>query len=211
MIASSSPPFAFIHIWKTAGSSFREILTPYSESSAFSKLLFRTGMSQSMIRDPFRRKYDVHATYQVIENAFGREKLSNLFTFAVVRNPWDWHVSLYHYMQQQQTHYQRDLAMSLKDFGEYLRWRSSEEPIDQRHFIVDTNGDVAVDYVGRFEALEEVLDVLRKRIGLEARLPVVRKSQHKDFRTYYTSDWMVDCVRKMNQTDIDEFNYTFSP
>lgn len=209
MILSRKHNFVFIHIWKTAGSSLREALYPYGTPNLIGRVFAKIGLSQALIPNSFLRHYDVHATFADLEASLEPQVLDDMFSFAVVRNPWDWHVSLYHYMQQQKGHYQRDLALNLEDFGSYLHWRSSAEMIDQIHFLRGGNGRIGVKYVGRFEDLGGLQERFHVASGLDLSIGRVRQSSHSDYREYYTKDWMVECVREMNAEDITEFGYDF--
>jgi hypothetical protein len=209
MILSKEKKLAFIHIWKTAGTSLRSVLADYSSHTIRGRVMKKLNIPQALLNDPYKRFYDVHTSYSEISEILGEEELNSLYTFGVVRNPWDWHVSLYHYMQQQSTHYQNAEAVKFNDFEYYLKWRLENEVIDQRHFLVDKNDIVAVNYIGRFEALDQVMENLKNVLRINAVLPKKRASKHEDYRKYYKNDGMIDCVAKMNEKDITEFKYDF--
>ena len=75
MLLSESKEFIFFHLYKTAGTSLRHVLKPYC------------GLNES-------KHYNVNG---YLTNA-DKDIYEKYFTFGFVRNPWDWQVSLYHYM-----------------------------------------------------------------------------------------------------------------
>jgi hypothetical protein len=91
------------------------------------------------------------------------------FTFAFVRNPWERVVSefLFHHRHR-------------CDFKTFLfdRWPRPEDDdfdrglafhrhvLPQSRFVTDARGDVAVDFIGRFEALDRDFALVCDRIGI---------------------------------------------
>jgi hypothetical protein len=107
------------------------------------------------------------------------------YTFAFVRNPFSWQVSLYHYMKQNKDHYQHELIENMTDFEEYIEWRVSEDKHLQSEFITDEKGNIIVDYVGKVENIEDDFNNICENIGLQANLPHKNASSHKHYEHYY--------------------------
>lgn len=210
MVISKQKNFIYIHIWKTAGTSLRMALKPYDSRSCYARGLSVLRLPQALVRDPYQRSYDVHSTYRDVESIFPRSELEHFWIFGVVRNPWSWHVSLYHYMRQQESHYQRELANSFRDFSAYIAWREEAEPITQIDFLTDSKGQLAVDYVGKMENLDELVGLLKDRFEMDIRLPVMRVSKHRHYTEYYKDKGLIEAVERMNSRDINEFGYEFS-
>ena len=78
----------------------------------------------------------------------------------------------------------------------------------QADWIVDQNGQIIVDYLGRFENLVEDFNNLCDIIGISEKLPQLRTSQHRDYRTYY-NDKTKRIVEEIYKKDIEIFNYEF--
>jgi hypothetical protein len=150
----------------------------------------------------------VHSSAREIKEKLPKKIYDTYFKFAFVRNPWDWQVSLYHYMLQTPVHFQYDLAKSLKDFDHYLEWRVNEDKNLQKDFVTDHNGNLIVDFIGRFENIEKDFEYICKKLDLRCSLPHVNRSHHRDYRTYYnekTKQLIYDHFKE----DIDFFGYTF--
>jgi hypothetical protein len=105
------------------------------------------------------------------------------FKFAFDRNPWDRQVSFYHHRYRRQS--------EPPPFASFIKGDSRARI--NNYEIYSIGGDVAVDFVGRFERLEEDLKHALGQVGLtlDQALPraktTFRKSA-KPYRDYYDSD-----------------------
>ena len=133
------------------------------------------------------------------------------YTFAFVRNPWDWQVSLYEFMRGDPTHWQHPIVIK-QNFDEYIEWRIKEDLKTQYQFLSDKGDNespLSLDFIGRFERLNQDFSELRLRLGVSGELTHVNKSKrNKDYRTYY-SDRSRDSIAEALQLDIKTFGYEF--
>jgi hypothetical protein len=81
------------------------------------------------------------------------ELFQTYYKFAFVRNPWDLMVSYYHFIQSRPEHHRNPKVQSLDSFEEYLAYEIKQDKISQTRFLMDANGELLVDYVGRCEGL----------------------------------------------------------
>ena len=123
------------------------------------------------------------------------------FKFAFVRNPWDLLVSWYNYDKR-----------GYRKFKKYILNKAWYEP---KHLfkgcfdrISDNNGNIIVDFVGRFENIREDFQYVCKQIGIEADLPHKNKGKRGDYRKYYNSA-MAEVVEQEFAKDIEVFGYKF--
>ncbi len=137
------------------------------------------------------------------------------FKFAFVRNPWDWQVSVYHFILREPTSSTHAAVKACGSFPAYLEWvvqTASPYPKGitklQSEMITDDAGQLLVDFVGRYENLAADYNTIREKIGIEDSLPHVNKSQHKDYREYYDTHTR-DLVAEHFRQDIELFGYTF--
>jgi hypothetical protein len=89
----------------------------------------------------------------------------------------------------------------------------SETPIasqrrGQMDWLVNENGKVIVDYVGKFENLEKDFEYIRKRLKIIKPLPKTNSTKHGFYRDVYDSE-MIEFVRKQCASDIEVFDYEF--
>ena len=156
-----------------------------------------------------------HRTVQELKTEISEDRWQKAFKFTIVRNPWGRVVSLYHYrMRNNQT----GLGEENVSFENWLKRTLVEQDpqyydkpkmfLPQVDWLVNENDQIDVDFIGRFERLNEDFDVIAQRIGTKAKLPHVNASKHKHYSAYY-SDEAVEIVRNWYTKDIAEFGYQF--
>jgi len=182
-------PFIFIHINKTAGTSIgRAIGLPVKHHLMATEVIDRIGM------DAWNQAYK----------------------FTVVRNPWDKVVSHYEYRRKKNKTEiaSRGVPFSewvIKTYGEnkdafyYNNPRSFQAQVE---WLKDTNGVISMDYIIRFESINEDFEHVRAVIGLEAELPHLNASTRTGYQTYYDNETR-EIVARWFREDIAAFNYDF--
>jgi hypothetical protein len=210
MILSHQKKFIYIHIYKVAGMSIRSALQPFDEMSKkefpwYENIKFDLGQ-----RFKFLSGWALdHIKAKQVKKYLAPEVYNNYYKFTFVRNPWDWQVSLYHFMLQVPNHPQHRLVTKMKSFDEYIEWRVNEDLELQRDFIYDDQGNKILDFVGRFEHLQEDFNVICQNIGLApVQLPYINKSKHKPYKEYY-SEHSKNLIGKAFKEDIELFKYEF--
>ncbi len=156
-----------------------------------------------------------HVTALEQRSALGNRLWENKFSFAFVRNPWDRVVSQFHYRRE------RDLTGLRSQEVEFREWIglvfADRNPLyldkarmfmPQVEWIADGQGNIMVDYVGRFERLEEDFGEVCRRIGREAVLPHVKASTRSHYREYF-DDATADLVGRWYAADVERFGYCF--
>ena len=138
--------------------------------------------------------------------------LLTYFKFAFVRNPWDRVVSAYENIirthRMPNLHY-LDPNQSFEEFVQYLE--STNLEYEDVHFRLQT---VLVpieemDFIGRFENLENDLNLLMEMLELENReILHLNKTEHTHYSHYYTDETR-DIIARIYKTDIEAFNYKF--
>jgi hypothetical protein len=200
----------YVHIYRVAGTSIRDALTRYAyfpDRQLPIKLLRKIGMHH-LVRHYRLEQFDGHATAQEIKEKLPPRIFKSFFKFAFVRNPWDWQVSLYHFMLQNKSHRQHRLIESLGSFEKYLEWRVNEDLHLQKDFVVDAHGKLLVDFVGKYFSLAEDFRYVCQRIGCNSALPHLNSSLHGDYREYYTGR-TIEIVAEAFKEDIEYFGYSF--
>ena len=200
--------FIFIHVYRAGGMSVGKALKPYAWAP-----------NPHLLKVPLLRKMGRTGLHRLQDHYYGHIKAKELkaalpevfddfFKFTFVRNPWAWHVSIYHDVRQRTDHPEYDLFRGLRTFEEYLEWRVLERPEQQREFVLSDDGELLVDFIGHHETLHEDFETVCRRVGIEPTLPYVNRSSHDDFREYYT-DQTRALVAEVWKGDIDYFGFEF--
>ena len=92
MIISRKHKFIFVHIPKVGGTSIKKCLLPFYDRKKELEKIPKGLRSSNVIA----RK---HAYASVLLQALGKNIWRSYFKFAFVRNPWDWVVSIYHFIR----------------------------------------------------------------------------------------------------------------
>jgi hypothetical protein len=80
----------------------------------------------------------------------------------------------------------------------------------QSDYVIDLQGNLIVDFIGRYENLAEDFEEACRRIGIATpKLLHSRKAERgKDYRSYYT-DASAEWVKEHYRADIEHFGYAF--
>jgi len=216
MLISKKYKFIFIHIYKNAGTSIASALKPYAQSDwqiatnnrwqrAANRFIKKLNFPSPFF-DP--HPFDSHITAaELIEN-LGMDYFKSFYSFAIVRNPWDWQVSMYKFMLKDASHQHHEIAKGFNNFDEYIRWRCEYDANYQKDFIYSKSNKLLVDYVGRFENLGNDFKKICDQIGVNAELPKLNVSNTDGYRQFYSEE-SKELVRKTFEADIDIFGYDF--
>ena len=217
MLISYSHKFIFFHVTKAAGSSVKEALKEYASEPEKFKIV----RPPQMLGGKLNPMYEMwqsslwHAKARDAKKELPEEVYNNFYKFAFVRNPWDWQVSYYHFILKEPTHIRYELVKSMSGFEEYLEWViSTKNPFPkgatklQKEIITDSEGKIIVDFVGKYENLVEDFQSVCKVLNLNAFLPHLNKSGHRNYQSYY-NERTKKIVAENFKEDIELFDYKF--
>lgn len=213
MILSHTKQFIFIHNGKVAGKSIKAVLEPYNSRPY--KLVSYLGVPRYLGYKPklFSSCFHYHVTANKLHEELPPKVFQKYFKFAFVRNPWDREVSRFFYIRKSADHAYHEKVNEFPDFETYVEWLMKfhkEVGVDtQLSRLTNHNGQVLVDFIGKFENLQEDFDFVCKKIGIpEAHLPEVNTSEHKPYRSYY-SEQSKNIIGEIFKPDINFFGYAF--
>ncbi|MBM7571383.1 hypothetical protein JOC48_001879 [Aquibacillus albus] len=153
------------------------------------------------------------------------KKYNEFFKIGFVRNPWDRIVSSYFYLKNGGMKNKNDLYMqqqldrfnSFSDFIYELHLNKNfrKEMLKKVHFkpqyswMMNSIGELEMDYVGRFENLTEGFEIIKRKLNKpEAKLKNYNSSKHDPYWKYYDKE-LIQCVGEIYKKDIELFNYDF--
>ena len=216
MLLSHRYRFLFVHIAKTGGTSVRSALQRYRWRDPYYLPQWIASRLSGMTGHRLGIKLPRHCKAITAQEMLPREFYDSLFKFAFVRNPWDLQVSSYHHIRRERP----QLLQANESFDDFLRRKlDPERPwqyhLDtsiesQSHYIIDLQGRQIVDFIGRYETLQEDFDHICDRIGITPiTLPHRRKaSDRADYRGYY-DDSTRRLVAEHFAPDIERLGYEF--
>ncbi|MCP4683056.1 MAG: sulfotransferase family protein [Desulfobacterales bacterium] len=216
MLLSLHHKFLFIHIAKTGGTSIRAALRYYKWRDPYRIPLFLCSRLSALTGHCLACKLPRHAKAIAAYEMLPRELFNKLFKFAFVRNPWDLQVSSYHHILRERPH----LLDGIDTFEGFLKWKLDPERgyhyiIDtsmelQSEYLVDLKGNIIVDFIGRYENLEDDFRKACQLIGIRPpRLPHKRGAHDRTmYQKYYTHE-TAQIIADHFKQDIERFGYLF--
>ncbi|TAN46929.1 MAG: sulfotransferase [Methylococcaceae bacterium] len=217
MLISYSHRFIFFHTGKTGGMSMREILQGYAQDPE----KFKIKRPPPLVDDKPNPMFNVWQTLLLHAKAGDAQQelpgavFDEFFKFAFVRNPWDLQVSMYHFILREPTSSTHQQVAACGSFDAYLEWVvNTAQPYPkgitklQQDMLTDADGRLLVDFVGRYETLHQDFERIRQKLDIDAVLPHLNRSQHRDYRSYYTP-YTQKLVAEHFHRDIELFGYTF--
>lgn len=214
MIISRDRSYIFVHIPKTGGTSMALAL----EGRAMKDDIMLGDTPKALKRRRRVKGIETsgrlwkHAALSDIDGLISVDEIASMFTFTMVRNPWDRMVSYYHWLRDQTFDHPAVALAKGRDYAGFL-----SEPITQRtqrqwpaaSYMTDVNGTERCTAYIRLEHFAEDAAPLWDHLGFELMLPHQNRSDRaNDFRDYYTPalrDIVADCCAD----DIARFGYTF--
>jgi hypothetical protein len=219
MIISHRHKFIFLKTEKTAGTAIEaalselcapeDVITPFREESEGDRkgrspqnyridhpLKPQRSLWRRLLRRPERYYhpsvgYYEHMPAWRVRAYVGEETWRDYFKFAFVRNPWDRQISQYLYKTKSKAH-----RPSLERF-----MARKKRAYVTSYEIYTIDGEVAVDFVGRYESLDADLQAALERAGVKQRLEIPRSNVtrgrnpelgYRDYYTPYTRDLVTD-------------------
>jgi len=182
-------PFIFIHINKTAGTSIGNAI----------------GL-------PIKH----HQTAREVIARIGKDKWNKAYKFTLVRNPWDKVVSHYEYRRKRN---KTGMASRDIEFAEWVRktYGQEKDPFyynnpkafqPQVEWLKDDEDKISVDFIGKFETINEDFNKIKNVIGIETELPHLNASKRASYQSYY-DDETREIVAEWFREDIEVFGYHF--
>jgi len=208
------PDAVFLWVPKTAGTSLWRLLEQrggglYKTTDAVASTFPGHGLASFG---------HMHYPELVKSGAVPADFAARAYKFAVVRNPFERAVSLFHYLRNERKLPQR---MPFELFAELLA-TGGFEPVGayntlglsqcnpQVAWLLDADGSLLPDAVGRFEDLDAFVRVLNERLGVDGTLTHENRSLGREsYQGCYSSPVARRCVERAYAADLERFDYVF--
>lgn len=207
LIISHRHRFIFFAVPRTGSHAMRQVLGPHlgpddwEQQDLFEKRRLPIG-------DLAQLRHG-HISVTELKPWLSADIWDTYFKFAVVRNPFDRFISTCFFLAREQPHLLRDPTAFMKralvnpNFVRRILLRP------QSDLLTDQHGTVPLDFIGRFEQLQDSCDKIFAAIGIAA--PVLKKrnsSRHEHWSRYY-DDALMATVGGLYRTDLETFSYGF--
>ena len=202
----------FVHIPKCGGTSVEDVIWPQEQGRTEDDLWMG-------FVNRFENKYQTgglqHLLAWQIREEVGFDVFSAYYKFAFVRNPWGWIFSQFAYMQQRPD-LMDFLGMTsgteFKAYLELIRRKEHVQWMPQVRFLLDQDGSLLVDRIGRLESFNEDCAQIFSALGVPLdQLPGhANRSRRQPFQAYYSDDEAIEAVADIFSEDISFLRYKFA-
>ena len=222
---SHKDKFIFIHIPKCAGTSIERVLNPSDDTTFIMEPDHRSirMIERPILLGPLISSFDNLFQFALRQRyALRRHKNPNnrltvtsdqfeqYFKFTIVRNPWSRAYSWYKNCIRDPNHRVRfglPENITLADFLKKTVGRGALRP--QIAWLQNFGGTIPVDFIGRFESLNDDFQTICKELGLsQLRLPHDRNGNTQDYRAEYDTQSKY-LVENAYRSEIELFGYSF--
>ena len=218
----------FVHVPKVAGQSVEEVFLRLHDLTWKTRAPLLLRANNHPEQGPPRLAH-LKALEYVRFGHVTQEQFDSYLKFSFVRNPWDRMVSFFKYLGAPQKHGFKEFLMN--EFKNYIWTRHHWFVGPQSEFVCDAQGKALVDFIGRFESLQDDFNHVCQQLGLSfLELPHRNKSKNRRlknalrpklflsqdqrvpvFRHYqdYYDDESKEFVAELYRKDIEFFKYRF--
>lgn len=219
----------FIHIPKCAGTSIEHVLGHHADFSGYGRQdhrsIRRLKPSSNPLRGSAERLFGrmrylsrlialrAGVPYRNPRNVLSvtPRQFDDYFKFSFVRNPWDRAHSIYRKLmagEWKTGEFGIDAPMEFDAFLE--RFAGGWMMLQQTDYICDSDGTLMMDFIGRYENLDEDFAEVCNRLGID-RIKLPRHIQGPGGKSYQEaySEFGRDLVARVYRTEIDLFGYEF--
>lgn len=206
MIISPNHKYVFVAVPKTGTHAVRQALRPHMGAGDMEQVgLFVK--RQFPIADLAKVGHG-HISLEQLRKFMDPAKFAEYFKFAFVRNPFDRFISYCSFVTRERGAFKTDPQKVMR---RVLANPPSEHVLfwPQNTFLVDGEGKLLTDYVGRVETMQQSFEFIASKIGVPAvQLEKVNATERSAYRDYYDQE-LIDGVAKLYADDLKLFEYDF--
>ena len=205
MIVSHKHRFIFFAQPRTATHAIRAALQPHLGADDWQQQAL-TGTLRLPILELARIGHG-HISLQQVQTWLPGEIWREYFKFTVVRNPYERYVSACTFLNRRNPGYAGKEMAFMKTALTRQRFRERALIRPQVALLANGAGTVGMNFVGRYERLQQSFDHVCECIGIPPnRLARRNASRHGDYRRYY-DEALLEQVSAFYRADFEQFEY----
>ncbi|MFT7527382.1 MAG: hypothetical protein ACI9LY_002537 [Arenicella sp.] len=212
MIISHKSKYIYFAVPKTATHSVREALHQHSKDGDWEQQALYVDESIGKQTIPISEIALIghgHISVTQIKHHIPADQWQESFKFAFVRNPFDRFVSVCFFLNRNNPEFTNNSLAWMKSAISHPRFQQRVLVRPQFMQLTDEKSHLAMDYIGRYEALRESMNFVNDALKFpRTTLKVKNKSDHADYRSYY-DDELFSLVSDYYKADIKHFDYKF--
>jgi hypothetical protein len=206
VIISPNHKYVFVAVPKTGTHAVRQALRPHMGAGDMEQVgLF---VKRQFPIDDLAKVGHGHISLEQLRKFMDPAKFAEYFKFAFVRNPFDRFISYCSFITRERGGFKTDPQKVMR---RVLANPPSEHVLfwPQNTFLVDGEGKLLTDYVGRVETMQQSFEFIASNIGVPAvQLDKVNATERSAYRDYYDQE-LIDGVAKLYADDLRLFEYDF--
>jgi len=182
----------------------------------------------SISRSLFGNLSGGHSRIEEYRILFSKEDFDLYFKFTFVRNPWARLFSAYTFLckggfNAKDEKWAAENLAAYKDFNDFvIRGLRKPSTMQYVHFAPQSNflcypcsRELAMDFVGFFENIEDDFDIVKRELSLDPNLPLRHYNKRKaragcpsNYKTSYSNE-AIEIVSELYRRDIELLGYNF--
>ena len=205
MIVSHRHRFIFFAVPRTGTHAIRTALGPFLGEDDWQQ---QSLTAEVRLPVPALARFNHgHLTLRQVQASLPFPVWRDYFKFAFVRNPYDRFVSVCAMLNRRNPGYRGRETAFMKRALTIHRFRQRVLVRPQVDMLVDETGEVGMDYVGRYETLQQGFGEACRQIGIaEVDLERSNASEHDDCASYYDHE-LLAAVTAFYRRDFEIFGY----
>lgn len=216
-IINNSHKFIFIHVPKAAGTSVTNILSKYT---TYKDLEIGGTHFGEQIQPAYKKRFGIskHSPASGIREVIGEEAWNEMFTFSIVRNPYDRAISTYKFLKKWEGTSEafKKKLNKFNDINEYILsdiWEESDGPDyifkPQTFWLTDAEdrSKTIVDFVGKLESFDRDLAYIMSKIEGEEILPYQSPRLNETKGEFKLSDTAIEKINRVYARDFKFWDY----
>ena len=210
MIISHKYKFVFVAIPKTGTHTIREALRPqlgqhdWEQCSLFVKKTF-----------PMKHVANVghgHFSFKELQKVLRPPFWEQYYKFCFVRDPYDRFISLCYFWNRYNQKMQQQPLLTMKKALGDPAFMGSVLCRPQAEFIVNENGEIMADFIGKTSQVQDAFDLLSKKLSIDKTVLGNRNTSPRGFNSITQKDFdlelidMIDHVYRKDQLLIERYD-----